>query len=183
MTDFVTAEELDQAFTHVMAAPQNTGPVSMLLYRRKYNDRVFSDRLNLTKAHGIEGDFEMTMPWLELEDGSPDPRIQVSILPQRVLDLCWRNREKTVHPGDQIIADFNMSLENLPTGSLIKVGTAVLRVSDLWNDGCVKWKARCGRPAYNWVRAPAHEPLRLRGIFCSVEEDGVVNIGDMMVKL
>lgn len=181
MTDFVTAEDLDQALPHVMAAPRDTGPISMLLYRRKYNDRVFTDRLRLTKAQGVEGDFEMKTPWLELDDGSPDPRIQVSILPQRVLDLCWRNRETTTHPGDQIIADLNMSLENLPAGTLIRVGTAVLRVSDLWNDGCVKWKARCGKPAYTWVRS--NEALRLRGIFCSIEEDGDVLIGDEIVRL
>jgi hypothetical protein len=183
MTDFVTAEDLDAALSHVMAAPRSDGPISMLLYRRTYNDRVFTDRLRLSKAGGVEGDFEMTRPWLKLQDGAPDPRIQVSILPQRVLDLCWRNRETVVHPGDQIIADLNMSLENLPAGSLIRAGTAILRVSDLWNDGCVKWKARCGRPAYAWVRAPAHEALRLRGIFCSIEDDGEVAVGDRIVRL
>lgn len=183
MTDFATTEELDQSLVHVMAAPRTDGPISMLLYRRKFNDRVFANRLRLTKEHGVEGDFEMTMPWLKLEDGSPDPRIQVSMLPQRVSDLCWRNRETTVHPGDQIIADLNMSLENLPAGSLIRAGTAMLRVSDVWNDGCAKWKARCGRPAYAWVRAPAHETLRLRGIFCSVEEDGELAVGDKIVRL
>lgn len=181
MTGFATAEELDLGLPQVLAAPRNDGPVSMLLYRRKYNDRVFTDRLHLSKAHGVEGDFEMATPWLTLDDGSADKRIQVSILPLRVLDLCWRNREKTVHPGDQIIADFNMSLDNLPTGALIRLGTAVLRVSDLWNDGCVKWKARCGRPALGWVRA--HEALRLRGIFCSVEQDGEVAVGDRMARL
>ena len=183
MTDFVTTEELEKAFANIMAAPLTDGPISMLLYRRKYNDRTFTDRLRLTKTHGIDGDFEMTTPWLKLEDGSPDPRIQVSILPLRVLDLCWRNRDRTVHPGDPIIADMNMSLENLPAGSLIRAGTAVLRVSDLWNDGCVKWKARCGRAAYDWVRAPANEALRLRGIFCSIEEDGEVAVGDHLVRL
>ncbi len=183
MTAFATAEELEQALPHVLAAPRDTGPISMLLYRRKYNDRVFTDRLRLTKAQGIEGDFEMTMPWLELEDGSPDPRIQVSVLSQRVLDLCWRNRDSGVHPGDPIIADFDLSLANLPAGSLIRAGTAVLRVSDLWNDGCVKWKARFGKPAYDWVRAPAHEALRLRGILCSIEEDGDVAVGDRLTRI
>lgn len=183
MKEFVTEEELANALPHVLAAPRDDAPVSMLLYRRKYNDRVFTERLKLTRADGVDGDFEMKMPWLELPDGSADPRIQVSILPQRVLDLCWRNRKTTRHPGDQIIADMNMSLENLPTGSMIRVGTAVLRVSDIWNDGCVKWKARYGRPAYYWTRAKEHESLRLRGIFCSIEEDGEVAIGDKIVRL
>ncbi len=183
MTNFATDGELEAALPQVMTAPLNHGPISMLLYRRKYNDRVFTNQLRLTRSEGVVGDFEMNNPWLERDDGSPDPRIQVSMLPQRVLDLCWRNRESIKHPGDQIVADLNMSLENLPTGSLIRVGTAVLRVSDLWNDGCVKWKARYGRPAYNWVHAKAHESLRLRGIFCSIEEDGDVFIGDKIVRM
>jgi hypothetical protein len=183
MSDFVTAEALDAALPHVLAAPLTNGPISMLLYRRKYNDRVFTDHLRLTRASGVESDFEMGNPWLKLEDGTADPRIQVSILPQRVLDLCWRNRDTTVHPGDQIVADLNMSLDNLPSGSLIRVGTAVLRVSDLWNDGCVKWKARCGRPAYKWVRAPEHEALRLRGVFCTVVQDGEVSVGSTIARL
>ncbi len=40
------------------------------------------------------------------------------------------------------------SLANLPTGTLIQAGTAVLRVSDDFNAGCAKWKValRCRRP-------------------------------------
>lgn len=183
MTEFVTAEELTAALPHVMAAPRDHGPISMLLYRRTYNDRVVTDRLRLSRAHGIDGDFEMTSPWLMVQGGGPDPRIQVSILPRRVLDLCWRNRDTVVHPGDPIIADLDMSLHNLPAGCLIRAGSAMLRVSDLWNDGCVKWKARCGKAAYDWVRAPTHEPLRLRGILCAVEEDGEVSVGDTITRL
>lgn len=183
MTEFATAEELELALPQVMAAPCSAGPVTMLLYRRKYNDRVFTDRLRLTRSGGVENDFEMDNPWLKRADGTPDRRIQVSLLPSRVLDLCWRNRDKIDHPGDQIVADLNMSLDNLPANSLLRVGTAVLCVSDLWNGGCAKWRARCGRPAYDWIRDPKNERLRLRGIFCSVEEDGEVGIGDRIVKL
>ena len=183
MTDFATREELDQALPHVMAAPRNDGPVEMLCYRPQSGQRVFTERLRLTRNGGIEGDYEMSRPWLKLPDGSPDPRIQVSILPSRVLNRVWRNREPTTHPGDQVVADFNLSLENLPTGTLIRAGTAMLRVSDVWNDGCIKWKMRCGRPAYDWVRAAEHAVLRLRGIFCSIAEDGEVAVGDRIVRL
>jgi hypothetical protein len=144
---------------------------------------VFTERLRLTRNGGIEGDYEMSRPWLKLPDGSPDPRIQVSILPSRVLNLVWRKRDPTTYPGDPVIADFNLSLENLPAGTLIRAGTAMLRVSDVWNDGCMKWKMRCGRPAYDWVRAAEHEILRLRGIFCSIEADGEVAVGDRIVRL
>lgn len=183
MPDFVNAAEIEHAMPHILAAPRDHGPISMLLYRRKYNDRVFTDRLRLTRAHGVAGDFEMQTPWLKLADGTIDPRIQVSILPQRVLDLCWRNRHTNLHPGDQIIADLNMTVENLRPGTLIAAGTAVLRVSGIWNEGCVKWKARCGKVAYDWTRAPAHEALRLRGIFCAIEQDGDGAVGDKITLI
>lgn len=87
------------------------------------------------------------------------------------------------HPGDTIICDLNMTEDNLPAGSLLQAGTAVLRVSDLFNDGCVKWKARYGRAAKDWITAPGHPRLRLRGILCSVEQDGEVRLGDPVRKL
>lgn len=144
---------------------------------------MFPDRLTITRAEGVAGDFEMTRPWLKLDDGRPDPRIQVSILPLRVLNLVWRDRTNMAYPGDTIIADLDTSTANLPPGSLLQVGTAVLRVSDLWNEGCAKWKVRYGRDAYDWTSTAAHEGYRLRGVLCSVEEDGEVALGDLIRRL
>lgn len=182
MKDFATAEMLAAQTPHVLDAPKTNGPVRILCTRPDYNKRVFPERLVFSGANGVQDDFEMSKPWLELDDGSPDPRIQVSILPQRVLDLVWRDRVSTLHPGDAIVADLDMSLANLPTGCLVKVGTAVLQVSDLWNSGCAKWRVRYGRAAYAWVSAPAHEHLRLRGILCSIVQDGEVTVGDQMSR-
>ena len=74
----------------------------------------------------------------------------------------------------------DLSTTNIPTGSLLSVGTAVLRVSQEPNDGCVKWKVRCGRDAFDWVTTPEALDLRLRGLFCSVEQDGEVRLGDVI---
>lgn len=183
MTDFVTRAELDAALPHVRAAPYTDAPISLLCTRAGYNQRHHPDQITLSRQGGVAGDFEMREPWLTLPDGSADPRIQVSILPLRVLDLVWRNRAVQAHPGDTIIADLDTSKANLPDGALIGVGTAVLRVSDVWNDGCAKWKVRYGRDAYEWVSAPAHEIYRLRGILCAIEQDGVVRHGDRIVRL
>ena len=76
-----------------------------------------------------------------------------------------------------------MTEDNLPAASLVQAGTAVLRVSDVFNDGCVKWKARYGQAAKDWITAPSHPRLRLRGILCSVEQDGKVRLGDPVRKL
>jgi len=180
---FVTRDTLDRALPDVLAAPKTDAPISLLCIRSDYNQRHYPDRISMTRAGGVAGDFEMSQPWLELADGIADPRIQVSILPKRVLDLVWLDREKQAHPGDTIIADLDMSHDNLPAGSLIRVGTAVLCVSDIWNEGCVKWKVRYGRDAYKWASNPAHEVHRLRGVLCSIEQDGEATLSDTIVKL
>ncbi len=183
MAGQATMDELMTAMDHVRGAPKIEGPIQGLCFRPALNKRQFPKSLTLTRAEGVPGDRWLTMPWLKQEDGSPDPRIQVSILPSRVLDLVWRDREATPHPGDTIVADLDTSVENLPEGTLLRAGSAVLRVSSLFNEGCVKWKVRYGRPALDWVVAPGHPELRLRGVLCAVEEDGEVRAGDRLVKL
>lgn len=169
------------ALPHILAAPVDNAPITGLCLRPGYGLRSHPDRLTMTKAMGIPGERWATAPWMRLPDGSPDPRIQVSILPQRVMDLVWRPGDEAPHPGDPIVADLNTTLENLPTGSLIIAGSAILRVTDLWNDACVKWKARYGQDALEFIR---HAPdLRLRGVLCEIVRDGEVTTTDRLQVL
>ena len=178
MTAPITADALMAALPHVLSAPRDQGPVTGLCLRPAPNQRAFPDAITMTRTQGVPGDRWVTMPWLRLPDGSPDPAIQISILPTRVMDLVWRDRTGTPHPGDPIVADLDMSEGNLPEGTLLQAGSAVLRVSSVWNDACVKWKARYGAAAKDWIVAPGHKALRLRGVLCSVETDGEVRVGD-----
>lgn len=174
----ITAAEVMAAMPHVLAAPKDATTVAQLCFRPARNQRTFPDSLRMTRAEGIPGDRWLNEAWEKLPDGSPDPRIQISLLPLRVLDLVWQDRENTPHPGDTIIADLDCSEANLPENTLLRVGPVVLRVSSLFNDACVKWKVRYGKPALDWVTLPGHPTLRLRGVLCEVVEDGVVTVGD-----
>ena len=179
----VSTAQLYAALPHIAAAPKTDTRVETLCFRPAFNKRQFPDHLSLTRAQGVPGDRWLTHPWLRLPDGRPDPNIQVSILPLRVMDLVWTDRENTPHPGDTIIADLDTSLANLPAGTLLQAGTAILRVSDEFNDGCVKWKVRYGKDAKDWITAPGHPALRLRGVLCAVEQDGIIRLGDRLAKL
>jgi hypothetical protein len=179
----VTAAELDTALPSVLAAPRDGGMTRLLCSRPGPNVRTFPQSLTFTRATGVADDFEHARPWLTLPDGSPDPRNQVSIMSWQVLQLVWRDRDRVPHPGDNIAVDMNLTEDNLPEGTLLQAGTAVLRISDEPNDGCVKWKVRCGRAAYDWITHPDHLPLRLRGLYCSVEQDGVMHLGDSLRRL
>jgi hypothetical protein len=173
-----TTHTLTAALPHILAAPKTDAPIASLCFRPGFGQRSFPDTLTFTRIHGIPGERWLTQPWLKLPDGTPDPRIQVSLLPTRIADAVWQDRDTNIHPGDPIIADLDMTPTNLPPGTLIQAGTAVLRVSDMPNDGCVKWKVRYGQPAMDWITTHSH--LNLRGVLCSIEQDGVVNLTDRL---
>lgn len=181
--DHVTARALMQALPHVLAAPKNGAAIDMLCLRPARNARRFVDEITLTRKAGIPGERWLREPWLRDEFDAPHPGIQVSILPRRVLDLVWRDRVNVAHPGDTFVADMDMSEANLPAGQLMRVGSAMLQVSDVFNEGCVKWKVRYGAAAKDWITAPGHPELRLRGVLCSVWRDGVIRTGDVLSKV
>lgn len=183
MTDaHPSRQDLDHAIPHICAAPADDAEIGMLCLRPGYGQRQFVDAITLTRDRGIPGERWETNPWLRLPDGRPHPGIQVCILSRRVLDLVWRDRENVVHPGDTFVVDMDLSARNLPQGQVLSAGSAQLQVSDVFNDACVKWKVRYGAAAKDWVNAPAHRDLRLRGVLCSVLRDGVIRDGDLLRK-
>lgn len=175
--------ELDAALPRIMAAPKDRAAIDMLCLRPGFGERRFVDRIEVSRAGGIPGERWTTAPWLRSDNGQPHPGIQVCVLQRRVLDLVWRDRDNVVHPGDTFIVDMDLSEANLPAGQLLRVGSAVLQVSDLFNDACVKWKVRYGAAAKDWVSHPEHRALRLRGILCSVVEDGAFATHDLLHKI
>lgn len=175
--------ELQAALPEVMAAPKDHGIIHSLCLRPEPNQRQMVGQITLTVDQGIPGERWLTAPWLTLADGTPDPRIQVSVLSTRVMDLVWRNRQTSPHPGDPIVADMDLSQANLPVGSRLQVGTAVIEVSDAFNDGCVKWKTRYGTAAKDWITLPDNRALRIRGILCRVVQNGVLRLSDRLIKL
>lgn len=168
------------ALSDIRAAPRDGAPIRYLCKRPDFGQREFTDRLTMTVAQGIPGERWLRHPWLRLPDGRPDPAIQVSILPSRVCDLVWQPGDASPHPGDPIVADLETSLDNLPAGSLIEAGSAVLEVSSVFNTACVKWRVRYGEDAFRWINMDDHPRLRLRGILCAVKRDGVVTSEDRL---
>ena len=178
-------DTLDAAVAHILNAPKDRATITQLCIRPDYGKRKFVRRVHALRETGIAGCRFARAPWLQLPDGSGDPRIQVSILPQRVLDLVYNpnNPEdaQTVHPGDTMVVDMDLSERNLPIGTLLQAGSCVLRVSDKFNDACVKWRHRYGQDALDWVRATPE--YRLRGVLCEIFVDGIIEDGAMLFKL
>jgi hypothetical protein len=180
--NFVTKAALDAAITQIKDAPKDDVPIETLCFRPGFGARQFPNQIVVTRRGGITGERWLKAPWMKLPDGAPDPAIQVSILGLRVHDAVRFNPQNMLHPGDTIVADLDCSKANMPTGTLLKIGSAALRVSGVFNTACVKWKARYGAEAFEWINTPEYRPLRLRGLLCSVYQDGEISKEDRIVK-
>ncbi|MBT4871168.1 MAG: hypothetical protein HON39_00820 [Marinovum sp.] len=180
--DFVTKAALDAAITQIKDAPKDDVPIETLCFRPGFGARQFPNQIEVTRRGGITGERWLKAPWMKLPDGAPDPAIQVSILGLRVHDAVRFNPQNMLHPGDTIVADLDCSKANMPTGTLLKIGSAALRVSGVFNTACVKWKARYGAEAFEWINTPKYRPIRLRGLLCSVYQDGEISKEDRIVK-
>jgi MOSC domain-containing protein YiiM len=83
--------------------------------------------------------------------------------------------------GDQLYVDFDLSFDNLPAGTRLAVGGAVIEVTDKPHTGCAKFRDRFGTEAVRFVNA--HQDLRLRGMNARVVVPGTVRRGDDVRKL
>ncbi len=178
---FVTKDQLMARMAHIAEAPKDHGAIDRLCFRAGYGEREFVDHLDMTVAGGIKDERWGKAPWMRLEDGTPDPRIQVCILSKRV-DQAVRIDPAMIDPGDTIITDLDLSVANMPVGQVLRIGAVKIRVSDVFNDACVKWRPRYGQASYDWVNDPGHHALRLRGILCEIFQDGRIYATDTITK-
>lgn len=85
--------------------------------------------------------------------------------------------------GDQLHVDFDLSGDNLPSGTRLAIGDAVIEITDQPHTGCAKFAARFGKQALRFVNVGAGRGLRLRGINARVVKSGRIRRGDTITKL
>jgi hypothetical protein len=174
----VTFAELDARWSAEPAAPRDHGKVIQVCVRPDLDQRAFPEVLELCPKRGAIGDRWEWRTWMHLADGSPDPRVQVAMASSRMMNFLTSLTGCDHHPGDTLIVDLDLSVENLPVGTCLAVGSAVIEVSDVENDGCAKFAAHYGDDVFDWIRAEANRAKRLRGLFARVVEVGTVKSGD-----
>ena len=86
----------------------------------------------------------------------------------RAAELVAGGTDRMPLAGDQIYVDLDLSVGNLPAGSLLAVGQAVLQVSDAPHLGCAKFAGRFGAEAMRFVNSRLGRQLRLRGMNAQV---------------
>ena len=116
-------------------------------------------------------------------DGSANLEAQLTLMNARAAAAIAGERDRWALAGDQLFVDFDLSLSNLPAGSRVQIGSAVIEFSEAPHTGCAKFSARFGNDALRFVNSPIGRELRLRGANCRVVVAGTVRPGDAIRKL
>lgn len=176
MTEHATAEELLAGLDHIRAAPSDRGTVELIVRRPAVDDREVVEEGELDLVVGLIGD-----RWHL--GASPINDAQLTLMNARAAELIARTRERWPLAGDQLYVDFDLSVDNLPAGTRLAVGKAVVEVTAVPHTGCAKFSARFGTDALKFVNKSPGRELRLRGANARVVTPGPVRAGDTVAKL
>ena len=181
--DHRTTAELEAGFGHVLGSPADGGKLEMIVRRPGVNGREAIEEGRLTFEAGLEGDTWDRRKGYVTEDGSPDPDAQLTLTNSRFADLIAGSRDRWPLAGDQLYVDLDLGVKNLPPGTKLRLGEAVIEVTALPHTGCKKYAERFGADALRFTVAPEGRRRNLRGIYARVVVPGAVRVGDAAHKI
>jgi len=164
------------------AAPHDHGTVELIVRRPTVDDREVVDEAELDLEEGLVGD-----NWRARGRSGgrrpANPDAQITVMSSRAIALAAGARDRWALAGDQLYLDLDLSKDNLPPGTRLEVGSAVIEVTAEPHTGCKKFAARFGLETLEVFNSPEGRALNLRGINTRVVRAGVVRVGDGVRKI
>lgn len=179
----LTMAELEAGLSHIQLSPQDGGTLEMIVRRPSTDQRELLHEGELDTAVGLIGDNWQARGSKSMPDGSANPHAQLTLMNSRAADLVAQSRDRWPLAGDQLYVDFDLSDENIPPGTQLEIGEAVVEVTAQPHTGCQKFVARFGKDAMKFVNSAQGKQLHLRGINTKVVQPGTIRIGDSITKL
>jgi MOSC domain-containing protein YiiM len=109
--------------------------------------------------------------------------MQLNVMSTRMVALLAPTPQDRALAGDQLYVDLDLGTGNLPAGTRLSIGSAVIEVTERPHNGCAKFRERFGEDAVRFVNSPAGKELRLRGLNARVIAPGVIRRGAAVTKL
>ena len=157
--------------------------MELIVRRPAVDEREVLDEATLDAAEGLVGDTWKVRGSRRTPDGSAHPEMQLNIMNARAARLVAGDDDRRPLAGDQLYFDLDISVANLPPGTRLALGTAVIEVTPQPHTGCAKFARRFGEEALKFVNSDVGKQLRLRGMNAKVVVPGTVRAGDEVRKL
>ena len=178
----LTLAELEAALPAALQSPKDDGTLDLIVRRPAVGRRDVVDAGELDTVTGLVGDTWKIRSSTRTADGSPHPDMQINVMNSRVIALIAGGQTRWGLAGDQLYIDLDISEENLPVGTRLAIGSAVIEVTAQPHTGCAKFVQRFGVDAMKFVNSPAGRRLHLRGINARVVVPGRIQTGDRVRK-
>ena len=125
----LTIAELEAGLDEIRQSPKDCGLLAMIVRRPKTNAREVLAQGELHLVEGLVGDSWHTRGSSRTSDGSSHPEMQLNVMNSRVIALVAQDKERWPLAGDQLFIDLDLSVENLPAGTQLALGSAVIEVT------------------------------------------------------
>ena len=179
----LAARELEAGLEHIKRSPKDNGILEMIVRRPEIDEREVLKTGELDLELGLIGDNWKTRGSSRTNDGFGHPDMQLNIMNSRAAALIAQEKSRWCLAGDQLYVDLDLSEENLPAGTQLEVGEAIIEVTALPHTGCKKFVSRFGLEAMKFVNSETGRALNLRGINAKVVKGGEIFVGDVVKKL
>lgn len=175
--------ELEAGMSYIHQSPGDRGILRMIVRRPKDEEREVIEQAELDLSKGLVGDNWKVRGNKHTPDGSANLNAQITIMNSRTIELVAQEQARWPLAGDQLYIDMDLSHANLPPGTRLAVGSAVIEVSAEPHTGCKKFSARFGVDAMKFVNSNEGKQLRLRGVNTRVVQSGIIRVGDAVRKV
>jgi hypothetical protein len=176
--DHMELATLEDGLAEIRRSPSDAGVVELVVRRPAENEREVLSEAALDPVEGLVGDCWRARGSSATEDGTAHPDMQLTLTNARVAALVARARDRWPLAGDQLYVDLDLSAANLPPGTRLDVGSAVIEITAEPHRGCGKYARRFGVDALKFVNSSAGRELNLRGVNARIVAAGTVRPGD-----
>ena len=168
-TKHLPLDALNARAAAMPAPPKDEGSLSLIVRRHPDGSRETLESMTLTVEEGVPGDGWNRRPPRMLE-------AQLAVMNHEVASLIANGQSVTLF-GDQLFVDLDLGAGNLPFGSKIRVGDALVEMTPEPHNGCLKFKGRFGQDALFFVQGKETRDQNRRGVYWKVIEAGEGRVG------
>lgn len=174
----LTEAEIKSQVAHVLDSPKDHGTLELIVRRPEIEEREVIAEGLLDAEAGLVGDNWLTRGSRRTNNGLGHPEMQLNIMNYRFAEIIAGSRERVPLAGDQLYVDLDLSGDNLPPGTRIKIGDASIEITAIPHLGCKKFVERFGIDAMKFANSDFGRKHNLRGVNARVIEPGKVASGD-----